>query len=162
MAGIPSAGQLVVRSRGGAVLLILFVLANPAAALSLPSEGCMFFFFFSFPPSFLFFFYPLPVRSLSASRSPSTLDNKARMLGLGRKGKLGIRPRNYLSNFFNVAVSHLALMYAYNFHRRGSGLPRIPAIASQPTQRCSLLRMKGFIYLMEKIRRSREAALNNS
>lgn len=85
------------------------------------------------------------------------------MLGLGRKGKLGIRPRNYLSNFFNVAVSHLALMYAYNFHRRGSGLASNPR-HRQPTHptMLSLLRMKGFIYLMEKIRRSREAALNNS
>lgn len=132
MAGIPSADQLVVRSRGGAVLLILFVLANPAAALSLPCRRVHVLFLFLFPSFFPLFFYPLPVRSLSASRSPSTLDNKARMLGLGRKGKLGIRPRNYLSNFFNVAVSHLALMYAYNFHRRGSGLASNPR-HRQPT-----------------------------
>lgn len=92
-----------------------FCLCEPSSAL--PSRGCMFFSFFPlFSPGLFVVRLPLP----------STLDNKARTPGRGRKGKLGIRPRNYLSNFFNVAVSHLALMYVYNFHRRGSGLASNP------------------------------------
>lgn len=63
----------------------------------------LFYFFFFFAQPFLFpttFFYPC---------QSSTLDNKARALGSsGRKGKLGIRPRNYLSNFFNVTLHPLS------------------------------------------------------
>lgn len=71
------------------------------------------------------------------------------------------RPRNYLSNFFNVAVSHLALMYAYNFSSSRIGARLEPHHHDALPLPLPLLGVKGFIYPMEKIRRSREAALNN-
>lgn len=71
------------------------------------------------------------------------------------------RPRNYLSNFFNVAVSHLALMYAYNFSSSRIGARLEPHHHDALSLPLPLLGVKGFIYPMEKIRRSREAALNN-
>ena len=49
---------------------------------------------------------------LAALRAASTLDNKA--TAAVRKGKLGIRPRNYPSNFFNAKSSALFARYAFS------------------------------------------------